>query len=118
MAGSITIFGVDLWASDGGEGEPIYIGDVSDAYAGNSRSSVRGQKRNFSIVSAPTSQTIRDSLMAAVALAAQGTVTGPVMSDSPVIMRVRASAKAVPGGVESGDPLWIITASGIAVEPS
>lgn len=118
MAGSITIFGVDIWAQDGGEGEPIQIGEVSDAFAGNSRNSVRGEKRNFSIVSAPTNQTTWDGLKAAIALSVSGTVSGLLMGGDSVTMRVRASAKAIPGGIESGDPLWTISASGIAVEPS
>lgn len=107
MAG-ITIAGIDLDLQEGGETDPIPIGDQSRAYAGNLRSSIRGEKRTFSGTSSPTAEATWDSLRAAVAQGAQVAVSGVVLSGDSYIASVRRSAKAIPGIVG----FWYITVSG------
>lgn len=97
MAGSITIFGTDLFLTDGGEGEPILIGEESRAFAGNQRNSVRGERRTFSGVTSPVLEATWDTVKAAVARRAQGAVSGPALSNNSYTASVRASGKAVPG---------------------
>lgn len=96
MAG-ITIAGVALDLQEGGESDPISIGEQSRAYAGNLRSSVRGEKRAFSGVTSPTLEATWDSLRAAVAQGAQVTVSGAILSGDSYTASVRRSAKAIPG---------------------
>lgn len=97
MADGITIAGTTIDLQEGGEGEPISIGEQSRAFAGNLRSSVRGEKRTFSGVSAPTLEATWDTLRAAVAQGAQIAVSGPTLSGDSITASVKMSAKAIPG---------------------
>lgn len=97
MAGSITIAGTDLYCTDGGEGDPILIGEESRSFSGTLRNSVRGQKRTFSGVSSPTAEATWDTLRAAVDNGEQVTVSGEILSGDSITASVKVNAKAAPG---------------------
>jgi hypothetical protein len=94
---AVTIGATALECTDGGEGEPILIGDESRAYAGSQRNSVRAQKRVFGFTTVPTAEATWDTLRAAVALRAQVTCTGAILSGDTLTASVKISAKAFPG---------------------
>lgn len=108
MAG-ISIASISLSVTDGGEGEPVIIGESSRAYAGNLRNSVRATKRTFNFVSGFVSESTWDSVQAATASQAQVTCTGDILKGDSITAVVKVSAKRVPG---MGDALWTITGSG------
>ena len=106
---ALTIGATGLECSDGGEGEPIPIGAESRAFAGNLRNTVRGQKRTFNFVTAPTTEATWDTLRAAIANRTQVTCSGTLLSGDTYIASVRASAKLY---AASSPVLYIITGSG------
>lgn len=94
---AITVAGTALDCTDGGEGEPILIGDESRSFNGTMRNSVRAQKRTISFVTIPTLEATWDTLRAACALRAQVTVTGPIPSNDTLTCSIRLSAKPFAG---------------------
>ncbi len=106
---AITIAGTALDLSDGGEGEPILVGEESRAYAGNMRNSVTTQKRTFSGTTIPYAEATWDTLRAAIANRAQVTVSGTVLSGDSITASLAATAKPAPG---LSSDFWIITFNG------
>lgn len=106
---AITVDGTALDCSDGGEGEPIPIGQRSRAFAGNDRNSIRGQKRQFSATTIPVVQATWDAVQSSTEHQAHITVSGTILSGGSMTAAVRANAKAVPG---SSPQLWIISLQG------
>lgn len=109
MALSITIAGIDLACADGGEGDPILIGEESRSFSGIQRSSVRTQKRTFAVTTVPVVQATWDSIQAAIANRAQVACSGIILSAGSFTASLKGSARAYPG---SSPQLWVITLAG------
>lgn len=90
---SLTIAGTALDCSEGGEGQPILIGESSRAYAGSLRNSERGQKRTFSVTTIPYVEATKDTVLAAIAQGAQVTCSGTALGGDSLTMQVRGSCK-------------------------
>lgn len=90
---AIIIAGVTLSCSDGGEGDPLFVGSEEAAFAGNLRNSIRGQKRTFSGTTAPTLAATWDTLRAAIANRTHVTVSGEILSGDSITAAVSASIK-------------------------
>jgi hypothetical protein len=109
---AITIAGTALEVADGGEGEPILIGEETRAYAGNLRGSVLAAKRQFQITTAPTLEATWDTLRAAVTMGTQVACSGTVLSGDSSTFSVKVSAKLESG---TSPARFIITATGVEV---
>ncbi len=107
MAG-ITIAGTALDCSEGSEGEPFLIGEVSRAYAGSLRNSVRSQKRQFSATTVPVPEATWDTIRVALANMTPVTVSGLILSGDSISASVKCSAKPVPGLPD----YWVISLQG------
>jgi hypothetical protein len=94
---ALTVAGIALEIADGGEDAPVFLGEVSDSFSGIERNSVRGQKRVFSFITAPTVEATWDTLRAAVAEGAQVTCSGVLLSGDTITGRVQVSAKLETG---------------------
>lgn len=105
----ITIAGTALELNEGGEGEVIFIGEESRAYAGGLRSSIRSQKRTFTGTTVPTAEATWDTLRAAIANGAQVTASGVVLSGDTITASVKATAKPAPG---LSTDFWVISITG------
>ena len=109
MAGSITIGSQDFWASDGGFGPKIKIGTSERAYAGNLRSSQRGQKRTFNFVLSPIVESDLDSLETAVSCGAHITCSGILLSNTTLMAAVEITSKLE---VATTPTRWIVSGQG------
>lgn len=109
MAKSITIAGTDYWASEGGEGDEIVIGESTRAFAGNLRNSVRDVKRTFTFTTVPITETDYDTLRAAVSGKAHVTVSGTLLSGDSITAAVRITSKLESG---SSPTRWIVSGQG------
>lgn len=111
---ALTIAGTALEIAEGGEDPPVFVGEVSDSFSGIERNSVRGQKRAFSFVTAPTVEATWDTLRAAVAEGAQVTCSGTLLSGDSITARVQVSAKLESG---TSPARFIISGNGREVAP-
>ncbi len=105
---SVTIAGITLALADGDEGEPIMIGEAQDSFTGVERVASRGQKRQWTFVTAPTTVATFDSLRAAVDEKVAVTCSGLLLSGDTITASV-----VVRGKLETGttSPRYIISGS-------
>ncbi len=106
---ALTVAGTALELSEGGEGDPIYIGEEAETSSGSLRNAVTGQKRTFSFVTVETIEATWDTLRAAIANGAQVTCSGSILSGDSITASVKASAKPT---TASSPIRYIITGSG------
>lgn len=106
---AITIAGTALDVTDGGEGEPIPIGNDARAFAGNLRNSVRGQRVTFNFTTSPTSTTVWASISSACANRAQVACSGTILAGASITAALRVSAKYMAG---TSPTLVVITGAG------
>lgn len=92
----LTLDSIDLELAQDAEGDPVLIGEQSRAYAGNLRSSIRGQKRVWSAMTGYLDTTDKEALLAAVYGETHITGSGDLLGGS-LTVSVKATAQKVAG---------------------
>lgn len=90
MAGEVLIFdyygaALTVVCQSADEGEPIPIGDTSRAWAGNDRSSIRAEKRTWSVLTTKIPTEIKLAIMQIIARRAQFYVGSELPQANPVL---------------------------------
>jgi hypothetical protein len=106
---ALTVGGVTLECTDGGEEDKVKIGEQSRAFAGNLRGTERDEKATFSFTTMPTTAAIWASLSGVITLGAHVTCTGDILPSGSITASVVAKAKAIQG---TSPVLYTITGSG------
>ena len=94
---ALTIAGIALEIQDGGEGEPISIGEQSRSFAGGLRGVIRDEKQIFNFTTMPTTSAVWVSLKLAIASGAHVAVSGTAIPHVAATCVVVANAKGIAG---------------------
>lgn len=108
----LTLAGVTVPTSVSGvqEGAIEQIGSESRAYAGNLRSTVRGQKRNWSVTTRPLTSTEESNIRSAIATGAFVTMSGDLIGGASLTVSATinsAPASKIKGGFRNALTLAI-----------
>lgn len=83
---------ISLACQRAGKGAPVLIGAKSRAFAGNERSSIRGQKRVIPILTSPIDTATEAAIQTLIANGAQFPCSGDILTNVSTICSVDCTA--------------------------
>lgn len=96
---------ITLACQRAGKGAPVFIGEVSRAFAGSERNSVRAQKRTWNVTTGYLDTTTEGNVQAAISGAAQIPCSGDLLGNVTTTCEVRCTTSEMAVGTS----LWVMT---------